>query len=124
MTALQLLAIGAGGFAGAVARQGLSQLIHRVLGAGFPYGTLGVNALGCFLLGVFVALAEEGRVASPHARPFLAIGLLGAFTTFSAFGLETLELLREGAWPKAAANALGNVGLGLFAVWLLSLIHI
>lgn len=100
--------IGIGGGLGALARYGLSGLVQR--GPGFPWGTLAVNALGCLLIG---ALFE--RVAA-DTRVFVVAGVLGGFTTFSAFGHETIELLRGGQTGLAFANVALNVAVGLGAV--------
>ncbi len=85
----------------------------------FPWGTFLVNVTGCFLLG---ALAYAARVEHPAMSPFwrtaLAMGFLGALTTFSTFGLETIDRLSLGMWDMAAANVLANVGMGLLAVLL------
>ena len=112
----RILVVGAGGFLGAVARYGLGGLVHRAYGGAFPLGTLLVNVAGCLAIGVVVTLVEEREVFGAHARMFLTIGLLGAFTTFSAFGHETLRLARDGAWAAAALNVGANVALGLAAV--------
>lgn len=115
---VKILIIGAGGFLGAVARYSLSGLVHRFTGASFPYGTLTVNVLGCFLLGGLMYCVQERAVLSPAVRPFLAIGVAGAFTTFSTFGYETLELIEDRELAAALANVGTNVCLGLGAVWL------
>ena len=81
-------------------------------------GTLTVNVLGCFLLGGLMYCVQERAVLSPAVRPFLAIGVAGAFTTFSTFGYETLELVENRELAAALANVGGNVCLGLGAVWL------
>lgn len=114
----ELLVVGLGGFLGAIARYGLSGLVHRWYDGAFPLGTLVVNLLGCFVLGGFMTLVEERQLFAAHTRLFVTIGCLGAFTTFSTLGYETLELMRDRAWGLAAANALGSVAAGLLAVWL------
>jgi len=115
---LKLLIVGMGGFIGAVARYGLSGLVHRYGGDAFPWGTLVVNVTGCFLIGGLIYLAADRAVLSPNTRLFLLIGVLGAFTTFSTFGYETLELLRDRSFWPALANVGANVVIGVFAVWL------
>ena len=110
--------VGLGGFLGAVARYGLSGLVHRGLGAAFPYGTMVVNVLGCLVIGSVLYLVESRSTLGPNARLFVAIGILGGFTTFSSFGYETLELLRSREMLLASFNIVGNVFLGLFGVWL------
>ena len=115
---LELLAVGAGGFAGAIARYTLSGEVHRRYGGTFPLGTLAVNLLGCLLIGLLASLVETRQLLSPRARLVLMVGFLGSLTTFSTFGYETLALLRQGALVRAAANAAGNLLCGLAAVWL------
>ena len=106
-----------GGMLGSVLRYWGTGLVHRLYGGTFPLGTLTVNTLGCFAIGAVLSLLEDRQVLSPEARVFLAVGVLGGFTTFSAFGYETLELMRRGAPTFALANVASNVGLGLLAVW-------
>ncbi len=113
---MEFLLVGLGGFLGAGLRYAsgiwlspLSEAHH------FPFGTLFVNALGCFLIGLFSRLIE--RQGLPNARHFLIPGLLGGFTTFSAFGYETLAGAEaHGLWA-AAVNVFANLGFGLAAVW-------
>ena len=114
----KLLIIGMGGFFGAIARYGLSGLAHRAFGATFPYGTLAVNVVGCLLIGAVLYLVEDRTLLSPNMRMFLAVGCLGAFTTFSTFGYETLELIQDREFWLATLNVAANVVLGLAAVWL------
>jgi CrcB protein len=113
-----ILIVGIGGFLGAIARYGLSGLVHRYAGAAFPYGTLVVNVSGCLGIGVVMYLTEDRMVLGPAARLFLGLGILGGFTTFSSFGYETLELMRGGEFRSALLSVAGNVVLGLAAVWL------
>jgi len=84
----------------------------------FPFGTLVVNMVGCFLIGFLAQLSESRAVLGPEARLFLFVGLLGGFTTFSSFGYETVELLRTGQVASALANAVLQVALGLLLVWM------
>lgn len=111
---MQLLAIIIGAILGALGRFALTGLAHKVLGAVFPVGTLVVNCLGSFLIGFFWALFSETYI-QPAWRGFLFIGLLGSFTTFSSYSLETFNLLQEGEIRLALMNiALQNVlGIGL-----------
>jgi CrcB protein len=81
----------------------------------FPWGTLAVNLTGCFAIGVLATLADA-RVISPTLRLFLVTGLLGGFTTFSAFGMETFQLIQDGRAAAAAANAAASVVIGVAAV--------
>jgi CrcB protein len=112
----ELLAVGCGGFVGAVCRWGLSGWVRRLAGDGFPYGTFAANMLGCLLIGLFFALVEARPDWPPQVRLFLMVGMLGAFTTFSTFGHETLDLIRTGAWWLALLNVLGSATVGLLAV--------
>jgi CrcB protein len=113
-----ILAIALFGALGTLTRYGLSGLAHRLLGAGFAWGTLAVNLLGCLLLGALMELALSSTALPRAWRAPLAIGFCGAFTTFSTFGYETLRYLQDGALYLAAANALANFVLGLGMVWL------
>ncbi|NIA06414.1 MAG: fluoride efflux transporter CrcB [Actinobacteria bacterium] len=112
----KILIIGAGGFLGAVARYLLCGLVQRLHGGTLPLGTLTVNVLGCFIIGVAMAMVEDGTFLGPNGRLLLMIGLLGSFTTFSAFGYETVELLRDGEWFWLFWSVAGNVLLGVAAV--------
>jgi CrcB protein len=84
----------------------------------FPYGTLAVNLIGCFLIGVLAQLAEARSAFTSETRVFLFVGVMGGFTTFSSFGSETINLLRDGEMVNALANVAANVILGLTLVWL------
>jgi CrcB protein len=114
----KLLIIGMGGFIGAIARYSVSGLVHRYSSSSFPYGTLVVNVLGCLLIGGLLYLSEDRGIIPGHTRWFLSVGLLGAFTTFSTFGYETVELVAGSQLKLAMLNIIGNVVLGIFAVWL------
>ena len=110
--------VGAGGFIGAMARFGVNSLAHRSAAlAGFPYGTLIVNMIGCLLIGVAVGMIETREGIGPDFRLFVVVGLLGGFTTWSAFGFETFSLIRDADYLKAAVNVLLQVLLGLALVW-------
>jgi CrcB protein len=110
--------VAAGGVLGALGRFWLAGAVHRWLGAGFPFGTFAVNALGCLAIGAVLYLTEERPALGPEARLFVAIGVLGSFTTFSTFGLETFAMLRERDLVPAVLNVFGSVAVGLLAVWL------
>ena len=84
----------------------------------FPYGTLTVNLIGCFVIGFLAQLAEERGVFTSESRAFVFIGILGGFTTFSSFGNETINLLRDSETLNALANIGANVIFGLIFVWL------
>jgi CrcB protein len=118
--AMMYLAVALGGALGSVARYAVSLGAARWLGAGFPWGTLIVNVAGSFAIGVLAALVTaDGRPAlGDGTRAFLMVGILGGFTTFSSFSLETLSLARAGAWGAAAGNASLSLLLCLGAVWL------
>jgi CrcB protein len=113
------LLIGVGGAFGAMARHGVSVATHARYGADpFPVGALVVNVIGCLLAGLLAGLLASARVHLPaEARTFLMVGLLGGFTTFSAFGVDTFTLLHSGHYSTAALNVVGQVGLTLVAVW-------
>lgn len=110
-------AIAAGGAFGAIMRFWVSSSIYAWLGRDFPYGTLSVNVIGSFLIGIAAILLTEKLTLGAEARTFITIGFLGAFTTFSTFSLETLFLLQEGLLVKAVANVLINVLLCIMATW-------
>jgi len=113
-----LLYIGVGGFMGAIARFWLSGRVQDLSGSiGFPYGTLAINLVGCFLLGILSYLIDVRGMFTPEVRSLLIIGLLGAFTTFSTFSLETFNLLTAGETFRALLNISSSVIFGLAAVW-------
>jgi len=114
----KMLLIGLGGCCGAVARYLLAGLAHRWSSTAFPIGTLVVNVIGCLVIGAVMGLIDDKGVLGPNARWLLVIGFLGSFTTFSALGYETVELLNDGQFTVAAANAIGNFALGIGAVML------
>lgn len=114
-----ILLVGLGGFLGSIARYKLGGLILNVTAQErFPYGTFTVNVLGCLVVGVLAGVAARHEVFGPDARLFLITGLLGGFTTFSAFGLDAMHLMRRGELGSAALYAGGTVILGITAVWL------
>ena len=117
---LAYLWIAMGGALGSVGRFWFSGVVGRQFGETFPWGTLLVNVSGSFVIGLLAALAEPGgrRFIGPTGRQFFMYGVCGGYTTFSSFSLQTLELVREGDWFKAGANAAGSVVFCLVAVWL------
>lgn len=106
------------GAVGTVARYALSGFVQDRLGAGFPWGTLAVNALGCFLFGLVWTLAEERLLISTQTRFLVLTGFMGAFTTFSTFAFETSAMLRDSEWLLAAGNFAAQNALGLVCVYL------
>jgi len=112
-----VLFVALGGSIGAVLRYLISIFMIQLFGSSFPFGTLIVNMLGSFLMGVVYALGLLSHI-SPELKALIGVGLLGALTTFSTFSNETLLLLQEGLWHKAIFNVLLNVSLCLFMVYL------
>jgi CrcB protein len=114
------LVVAAGSALGGAARFWLSGLVARGFGETFPWGTLAVNVLGSFLIGVVATVTgPDGRLlVSPAARQFWMLGIFGGFTTFSSFSLQTLSLAQEGEWVQAGGNVGLSVVLCLAGVWL------
>lgn len=124
---LKLILLMLGGALGTAARYGLNgwvsgfQTKHYAFPAVFPLGTMTVNVLGCFIVGFLAALSDEtfGRAwIKPEWRDFLIIGFCGGFTTFSSYGIQTLNLARDGEWLMGAINIAASNFLGLLAVYL------
>jgi CrcB protein len=117
-----IVLVGVGSLIGGVLRYGLSTWVHRVLdNPWFPYGTLTVNVLGCLVIGFLAGLAETRMAFTSEARLFLFVGVLGGFTTFSSFALETFLLARDTQNVAALINIGLQLILGLLAVWIGSL---
>lgn len=114
---LRIALIGIAGLIGTLARYSLSGYIARRFGETFPTGTLVVNLVGCLLAGLLFFLMQERFLVNEVIRTALFIGLLGGFTTFSSFGLQTFTLLRDGEIGWATVNLLTSNLLGLLAVW-------
>jgi fluoride exporter len=115
---VKVLLVGMGGFVGSIARYWLSGFVQDRTAGTFPFGTLAVNLVGCFLIGVLSELADARTFMSAEARACAVIGVLGGFTTFSAFGNETINLIRDRDWALAGSNVVAHVVLALVAVWL------
>ncbi len=116
----KLLFIGFGGFIGTCLRYLLATFMHSITKiSNFPVGTLAVNVIGCFIMGFLAHYIEaKGLFLNNHLKPVLLTGILGGFTTFSAFGLETMNLLQEGAYHLAMLNVLLNVIIGCTFIYL------
>jgi CrcB protein len=111
------LAIGLGSFIGGVSRHLLTQFVQGRIVSVFPFGTFAVNIIGCFLIGIVFGLGEKSQL-SDDWKLFLTTGLLGGFTTFSAFSNETIQLLRDSEYLHAAVYSASSVGTGLLATML------
>ena len=110
------LIIGLGGFLGAVTRYAVSLWVGQKWGRSFPLGTFFVNVSGSFLIALIMSLTTERFMVNPQWRLFLAVGFLGAYTTFSTFELETGSLLRDGEWTVALLNIVFSVVAGFIAL--------
>ena len=116
---LKILMVGLGGAGGSILRYLASGYVQQLLNsATFPYGTLAVNVLGCLVIGFLSELAEAHGMFTAETRALILIGMLGGFTTFSTFGNESMNLLRDGESTLALINIGASILLGLAAVWL------
>jgi CrcB protein len=110
-----LIYLALGGALGTVLRYALGGWVHSWAGVAFPWGTLVVNVVGSFVLGVTMR-ASQSLLLAPELRAFIAIGLCGAFTTFSTYSYEAFVLVQKGEWTKAGLYALGSLVIGVLAV--------
>jgi CrcB protein len=119
-TLISYVWVAAGGALGSVARFALASAFGQAVGERFPWGTIAVNISGCFVIGaIAMSTSPVGRIpVSVDFRQFLMIGICGGYTTFSSFSLQTLTLLRSGAWAEAGANVAISVVACMLAVWL------
>ena len=113
----QIISIAAGGAAGALLRFWVSNGVYALLGRGFPYGTLAVNVIGSLAMGLLYVFFLERMTVSAELRGAVLIGLLGSFTTFSTFSIETLNLIEQAEFMKAGLNMLLSVFACLIAAW-------
>lgn len=113
-----VLIVGLGGFLGTVARFLSQQLVYKLYPVVFPYGTLAVNLTGCFLIGVFYAMAEKNNLLSPEWRLFLTTGFCGGFTTFSAFTFEGVQMIDNKDYLYLGIYAAVSVAAGIAATYL------
>ena len=114
---VKILAVGTGGFVGALLRYGVSSLVAKRFDHPFPWATLVVNVVGCLAIGYLLGLAEIRQGIPPGLKLFLITGLLGSLTTFSTFSYESLSLLRTGDFGASLMNVGLNLIVGLLAVW-------
>src|ERR687890_1680745 len=114
---LRILLVGLAGLAGTLCRYWLSGAVARRYGESFPLGTLAVNLIGCFAAGLLFQVMQERQAVSETARAAVFVGLLGGFTTFSSYGLQTFTLLRDGQFGLAALNVVASNLAGLLLVW-------
>ena len=114
----QLISIAAGGAVGALLRFWVSTGVYAALGRGFPYGTLAVNVIGSLLMGFLFVLFMDRVTVSAELRAAILIGLLGSFTTFSTFSIETFKLIEQADYLKAGLNMVISVAACLFAAWI------
>lgn len=113
-----ILLVGAGGFIGSVLRYLVSGYVQEsARRLDFPYGILTVNLIGCFVIGLLAQAGEKFGAFSDESRSFIFVGVLGGFTTFSSFGNDTVNLIRQGMMNHAFLNIGSNLILGLLAVW-------
>ena len=115
--ALNYFFVAIGGALGAISRYFLQNIIQKLSNCSFPTGTLFVNVIGCFILGIIISYDNE-HIISLSFKSFMIFGLLGGFTTFSAFGFETFSFLKDGQLLFASINILASVFLSIIGIWL------
>ena len=115
---IQVVAVGVGGALGSLARFGLSTWVYALFGRNFPYGTFVVNVLGCLAMGFLFVLFTDRLSDSTVLRAGVLIGVLGGFTTFSSFSIETFNLIDQGEVAKAALYVIGSFFLCISSTWL------
>lgn len=115
---LKWLLIGVGGALGSVLRYAMQGWVQRFAGGAFPFGTMAVNVVGCFLLGLLAGFLAGPQLVREEYRVGLMVGVLGGFTTFSTFGLESFNLIAGGELRLALLNIALSCGVGLAAVWI------
>ena len=113
----QLVAIACGGAIGALSRFGLQQWLSTIYNGRFPLAIFVANSIGSLCLGLFYVLIVEKGIVPEVWRPFLIIGLIGAFTTFSTFSLDSIRLIEEGNWSMALGNIVANLVAGLVGAY-------
>jgi CrcB protein len=115
---LKLVAVAVGGSIGATTRYVVSTWAAGRFGTGFPYGTLIVNVVGCFIIGAFMTATTEKFMINPYWRLIVTVGFVGGLTTFSSFSYETFKLLEDGSMTLVLYNIFGNFIFGFLATWL------
>jgi len=115
---MKVMMVAVGGSIGATTRYLVSTWAAEKFGTDFPYGTLIVNVVGCFIIGAFMTLATERLIVSPYWRLLVTVGFVGGLTTFSSYSYETFKLLEEANIMMAMYNLLANVMMGFLATWL------
>lgn len=115
---LKIVAVAVGGGIGATTRYLVSNWAAERFGIGFPYGTLIVNIVGCFIIGAFMTATTERFIINPYWRLIVTVGFVGGLTTFSSFSYECFKLIEDGSLTLVFYNIAGNFVLGFFATWL------
>lgn len=118
MRMLRIIAVAVGGSIGATARYLVSVWAAERFGADFPYGTLIVNVVGCFIIGIFMTLTTERFIVNPYWRLLITVGFVGGLTTFSSFSYETFRVLEDSNMIMALYNIGLNLLLGFAATWI------